>query len=248
MAQKTHFSIREYRPSDRYVVTSLFREGVRENVYPSFFKALSHSDHVGVALSMAMAGYVLGGSSYFQALLFGSAWAGLIYYCCSEIHENYTAKRMSSDLADIPARYLDSPDSNIWVAEVSAKDRVRVVGVASLIGRPSDGSGEGHEDRNGGVRGEAVRGGSYGELSQVMVAFPYRRQSIGSHLTQKAVDFCKERGFARVVVDLSSPQAAAVSMFRKLGFVQTSSHMDTHHFRWFSKLARIAVVRMEKAV
>ncbi|XP_053704328.1 N-acetyltransferase family 8 member 3 [Synchiropus splendidus] len=248
MAQKTHFSIREYRPSDRYVVTSLFREGARENVYPSFFKALGHSDHIGIALSLAVAGYILGGSSYFQALLFGSAWAGLIYYCCSEIHENYTAQRMSSDMTNIPASYLDNPDNNIWVAEVCAKDRVKVIGVASLIGRPRDGSSEAYEGQNGGVKGDAVREGSYGELSQVIVAFPFRRQSIGSHLTQKAMDFCKERGFARITVDVSLPQAAAVSMFRKLGFVQTSSHMDTHHFRWFSKLARIDVVRMEKFV
>uniref|UniRef100_A0A8D3BB53 N-acetyltransferase domain-containing protein n=1 Tax=Scophthalmus maximus TaxID=52904 RepID=A0A8D3BB53_SCOMX len=167
------FSIREYRPSDRHVVLPLFRDGILEHVYPAFFKAMSHPDHVGVALSISMAGYVLGGSSYFQALLFGGAWAGLIYYCCHDIYEGYVTRRLGTDMADIQANYLQSPDSGFWVAE----------------------SEEG-----------------------------------------KALDFCKEHGYARLVLDVSSPQTAAISLCQKSGFVQTASHSDTHANRWKAAL------------
>uniref|UniRef100_A0A8D3BVL0 N-acetyltransferase domain-containing protein n=1 Tax=Scophthalmus maximus TaxID=52904 RepID=A0A8D3BVL0_SCOMX len=179
------FSIREYRPSDRHVVLPLFRDGILEHVYPAFFKAMSHPDHVGVALSISMAGYVLGGSSYFQALLFGGAWAGLIYYCCHDIYEGYVTRRLGTDMADIQANYLQSPDSGFWVAER-------------------------FDDLNGGLA--------------------------------KALDFCKEHGYARLVLDVSSPQTAAISLCQKSGFVQTASHSDTHANRWVSRLARINLI------
>uniref|UniRef100_A0A672HWA7 N-acetyltransferase domain-containing protein n=1 Tax=Salarias fasciatus TaxID=181472 RepID=A0A672HWA7_SALFA len=218
------FSIREYRPSDQHAVLSLFRDGILEHVYPAFFKAMSHPDHVGVALSISMAGYVLGGSSYFQGLLFGCAWAGLIYYCCYDIYEGYMMRRLSTDMADIHAGYLESPDNGFWVAEAEVGGQPQVVGMVAVD------SGD----------------GSYGEVSHLVVAFPWRRRSLGSELTRRALDFCKERGFARLVLDVSSPQTAAISLYQKSGFVQTATHCNTHTNRWFSRLARINVNRMEK--
>nr|XP_057907436.1 N-acetyltransferase family 8 member 3 [Doryrhamphus excisus]XP_057907437.1 N-acetyltransferase family 8 member 3 [Doryrhamphus excisus] len=242
MAQKkeVQLSIREYRPSDQRAVAELFRDGVRENIYPAFFQAMSHPDHMGVALSLSVAGYVLGGSSYFQALLFGAAWAGLIYFCCHEIYEGYLARRLGADMADIPANYLDNPDNGFWVAEADG----RLVGVVAVVGR------RGGDNANGGVAMGAVEDGSGagGELSHVVVAFPWRRRNTGSRLTQHAFDFCKERGFARLVLDVSSPQAGAASLLRKMGFVQTASHGATHANRWIASLARITVTRMEKVL
>uniref|UniRef100_A0A3P8RNI8 N-acetyltransferase domain-containing protein n=1 Tax=Amphiprion percula TaxID=161767 RepID=A0A3P8RNI8_AMPPE len=201
----------------QHVIMSLFRDGILEHVYPAFFKAMGNPDHVGIALSVCMAGYVLGGSSYFQALLFGSAWAGLIYYCCLDIYEGYMMRRLSTDMANVQASYLENPDNGFWVAE----------------------------DWNGGVTGggselaqDAGEGG-YGEMSHLIVVFSWRRKNLGSQLTRKALDFCKERGFARLVLDVSAPQTAAISLYQKFGFVQTASHCDTHANRWFAKLAKI---------
>uniref|UniRef100_A0A3Q3X388 N-acetyltransferase domain-containing protein n=1 Tax=Mola mola TaxID=94237 RepID=A0A3Q3X388_MOLML len=186
-ANVNNFSIREYRPSDEHVVTSLFRDGILEHIYPAFFRAMSHPDHVGIVLSISMAGYVLGGSSYFQALLFGGAWAGLIYYCCHEIYEGYVTSRLGADMADIQANYLENPDNGLWVAEADVSDE-----------------GDRFEDYAG--------DGFYGEMSHMVVLFPWRRKSLGSQLTGRALDFCKERGYARLVLDVSSPQTAAVSL------------------------------------
>uniref|UniRef100_A0A3B3WVR6 N-acetyltransferase domain-containing protein n=1 Tax=Poecilia mexicana TaxID=48701 RepID=A0A3B3WVR6_9TELE len=234
MAHKIQFSIREYKPSDQDVVMSLFHDGILEHVYPAFFKAISNPDHVGIALSISMAGYVLGGSSYFQALLFGSLWAGFIYYCCHDIYDSYMMGRLNTDMADIQARYLEIPDNGFWVAEADVNE------------------GERFDDLNGGVSGtefaQDAGDGSYARMTHVVVAFAWRRRNLGSQLTWKALDFCKKRGFSRLVMDLSSPQTAAISMCQKLGFVQTSSHHNTHANPWFSKLARMNVIEMEKLI
>lgn len=232
---------------------SLFRDGILEHVYPAFFKAMSHPDHIGVALSISMAGYVLGGSSYFQALLFGSTWSGLLYYCCYEIYEGYMEQRLSTDMADIQVHYLDNPDNAFWVAEVEVKGQQRVAGIAAVTGKKGE-EGEKFDDWNGGVIGEEAEfgqdagDGSYGELSHLIVAFPWRRKSLGSEMMRKAMDFCKEHGYNRLILDVSSSQTAATTLYQKFGFVQTASHNNTHSNHWFSKLARISVMRMEKYI
>ncbi|XP_046896460.1 N-acetyltransferase family 8 member 3 [Hypomesus transpacificus] len=257
MAQKYNlkYSIREYTAEDKNAVISLFRNGILEHVYPAFFKAMSDPDHIGVALSISMAGYVLGGSSYFQALLFGGAWAGLVYYCCHEIYEGYMKRRLGTDMADIQASFLDNPDNGFWVAEAEVNGKSKVAGVVAVTGRRGEDEDEsdGSSGWNGGMMGaqeiaQDAGDGSYGEVSHMVVSFACRRKGLGAQLAQKAMDFCKERGYSRIVLDTSSPQTAANSLYQKLGFVQTSSHSNTHANRWFSKLARINVMRMEKFI
>ncbi|XP_061553797.1 probable N-acetyltransferase camello [Phycodurus eques] len=247
MAQKKNLqlTIREYLPSDQCVVKQLFCDGVRENIYPAFFKSMSHPDHVGVALSISVAGYVLGGSSYFQALLFGAAWAGLIYFCCHEIYEGYMLRRLSVDMADIQTNYLDNPNNGFWVAEVGDSTLSRVVGMVMVMGRRKVEEDDHRDNLNGGMGTGSSADGS-GEMSYLVVSFPWRRTKLGSQLTQRALDFCKEQGFARLVLDVSSPQTGAISLLRKAGFIQTSSHSNTHANGLIAKLARISVIRMEK--
>ncbi|CAJ1084476.1 probable N-acetyltransferase camello [Xyrichtys novacula] len=255
MAQKnsTEFSIRKFSLSDEPVIRSLFRDGILEHVYPAFFRAMSHPDHIGIALSICMAGYVLGGSSYFQALLFGSAWAGLIYYSCHEIYEGYVLRRLRLDMADIQAHYLENPDNGLWVAEADDKGKSKVVGMVAVTGKRPAEDAERFDDCNGSVFAGAEFGreagdGSYGELSHLVVFYPWRRKNLGARLMGQALDFCKERGFSRLIADVSSPQAASVSLYQKFGFIQTSSHRNTHTNRMFSKLARINVMQMEKFI
>ncbi|XP_061665740.1 uncharacterized protein LOC133495288 [Syngnathoides biaculeatus] len=241
-------TIREYLPSDQRVVKELFCDGVRENIYPAFFKSMSHPDHVGVTLSICVAGYVLGGSSYFQALLFGAAWAGLIYFCCHDIYEGYMLRRLSADMADIQTNYLDNPNNGFWVAVVGDSTPSRVVGMVMVMGRREVEEDDHRDNLNGGMgTGSSTDGsGDSGEMSCLVVAFPWRRKRLGSQLTQRALDFCKERGFARLLLDVSSPQTGAISLLRKAGFMQTSSHSNTHGNHLIAKLARISVIRMER--
>uniref|UniRef100_A0A3P8ZJ84 N-acetyltransferase domain-containing protein n=1 Tax=Esox lucius TaxID=8010 RepID=A0A3P8ZJ84_ESOLU len=226
-----HYLIRKYQAEDKDAVISLFCNGILEHVYPAFFKAMSNTDQIGVTLSISMAGYVLGGSSYFMALLFGGAWAGLIYYCCFDLYEGYRLRRMNTDMADIQASYLDNPDNGFWVAEAELNGTSKVAGVVAVIGR----RGGGGERRY------------YCEVLHLIVSFGCRKKGLGSQMTQKVMEFCKERGFSRVVLEISSTQAAAYALLSESGFIQTRQS-NAHGNHWFSKLANIQVMRMEKEV
>lgn len=157
-------------------------------------------------------------------------------------------------MADIEANYLENPDNGFWVAEADVKGQSKVVGMVAVIRRRGEEEGEKFDDWNGGVmQGESefaqdAGDGSYGEMSHAIVKFPWRRKNLGSQLMQKALDFCKERGYTCLVVDVSSPQTAAITLYQKLGFVQTASHSNAHANCWFSKLARMNVMRMEKFI
>uniref|UniRef100_A0A4W5QPM2 N-acetyltransferase domain-containing protein n=1 Tax=Hucho hucho TaxID=62062 RepID=A0A4W5QPM2_9TELE len=205
-------SIREYQAEDKDAVISLFRNGILEHVYPAFFKTISHPDQIGVTLSISMAGYVLGGSSYFMALLFGGAWAGLIYYCCYEIYEGYRLRRMATDMADIQASFLDNPDNGFWVVKAEVNGKSKVAGLVAVIGQDE-------------------RDGSYGKVPHLIVSFAYRKKGLGSQLVHKVMEFCKDRGFSRVVLETSSPQTAANALYSKLGFIQTSCHINLSSFK-----------------
>ncbi|XP_036388782.1 N-acetyltransferase family 8 member 3 [Megalops cyprinoides] len=241
--------IRHYKPMDKAAVISLFRFGIMEHIYPAFFKAMSHPDHVGVTLSISMAGYVLGGSSYFMALLAGGAWAGLVYYCCHEIYDSYIQERLRTDMSNIQAHFLEDPDSCFWVAEAEIHGRPKVVGMVAVVGKRD-------RDEEEKERGDVMNGdidqdggdGSYAEIIRMIVSFPCRRKGVGSQLAETALDFCKERGFSRVVLETSSAQTAAIDLYHKLGFTHTLTHTNTHAHRWVTKLARITVLRMEKVL
>lgn len=94
---------------------------------------MSLPDEIGMTLSISMAGYVLGGSSNFMPLLFGGAWAGLIYYCCYEIYESYRLRRMTTNMADIQASFLDNSDNSFWVAEAEVNGKSKVAGVVVVV-------------------------------------------------------------------------------------------------------------------
>ncbi|XP_034151734.1 putative N-acetyltransferase 8B [Esox lucius] len=243
MAPKNNlqYLIRKYQAEDKDAVISLFCNGILEHVYPAFFKAMSNTDQIGVTLSISMAGYVLGGSSYFMALLFGGAWAGLIYYCCFDLYEGYRLRRMNTDMADIQASYLDNPDNGFWVAEAELNGTSKVAGVVAVIGW-KEGHSVGIDET-----GQDESAGSYCEVLHLIVSFGCRKKGLGSQMTQKVMEFCKERGFSRVVLEISSTQAAAYALLSESGFIQTRQS-NAHGNHWFSKLANIQVMRMEKEV
>uniref|UniRef100_A0A8C8G2R0 N-acetyltransferase domain-containing protein n=1 Tax=Oncorhynchus tshawytscha TaxID=74940 RepID=A0A8C8G2R0_ONCTS len=176
-------SIREYHAKDKDAVILLFHNGILEHVYPAFFKAMSHPDQIGMTLSISMAGYVLGGSSYFMPLLFGGAGSGLIYYCYCEIYESYRLRMMTTNMADIQASCLDNSDNSFWVAEAEVNGKSKVAGVVVVVGK-----------RRGDERGDE----SYGEVPHLIVSFECRKTGHGTQLAQKVMEFCKDCGFFRV--------------------------------------------------
>ncbi|XP_028854061.1 N-acetyltransferase family 8 member 3-like [Denticeps clupeoides] len=218
-----HAVIRRYRSSDRDPVRRLFVGGIQEHIKPAFTRAMSMPLHITATVLLAGVGYAWGGGSLLPALLAPAAWVGMVYCCCREFFAGYVRERLQTDMKDVQKSFLSSPDSCFWVAEARVNGRSEVMGMVAVEAKREAG------------------GERFGELFRMIVSPAARRTGLGSRLTQTAIDFCKERGFSKVVLHTSSTQEAAVALYRKTGFAVT----DVHYPVWIAKLIGVTVLRME---
>nr|CBN80767.1 Probable N-acetyltransferase camello [Dicentrarchus labrax] len=217
--------IRQYRPSDKDTVRSLFSTGIKEHIRPCFHNAMSSPVYLAVTLTLCASGYLVG--SVLGALVLPGVWVGLVYYCCHELYSSYVREKLQTDMQDIPGNYLSRPDDCFWVTEAEVDGRAEVMGMVAVVAKQS---------------GEK----SYGELFRMIISPSCRRMGLGVRMAQTVVDFCKERGFSEVVLETSSTQTAAVALYKKLGFSQVLSHTDTQAPSWIVNLAKVTVLRMKK--
>ncbi|XP_049894220.1 probable N-acetyltransferase camello isoform X1 [Epinephelus moara] len=220
-----HVLIRPYRPSDRDAVLTLFSNGVYELICPCFYNAMTSPLYISITLALCVPGYLLG--SVLGAVVLPGAWVGLVYYCCHELYAGYVKMKLQTDMQDILGNFMSRPDDCFWVVEAEVDGRAQIMGTVAVVAKQS-----GKE--------------KYGELFRMIISPPYRRLGLGSKMTQTVVDFCKERSFSKVVLWTSSTQAAAVALYKKLGFSHVPSQMGTELSVWMSTLARVTVVAMEK--
>lgn len=228
-----HLVVRRYRPSDKAAVLTLFCDGILEHINPSFYNAISNPVNVGVALFLSMAGYMLGGGSTLWALLSAGAWVGLVYYCCSQLYSSFVRERLRTDMQDIPGCYLSHPDNCFWVAETEVNGRVEILGMVAVVAKKVVGGRDGEMS---------------GELFRMIVSTKCRRTGLGSRMTQTVIDFCKERGFSKVVLETSSIQTSAVALYKKLGFSHILSHTKTYSPEWMTIISRVTILKMEKVI
>ncbi len=106
-----------------------------------------------------------------------------------QLRENDTG----ADLGHLVAGYFECKDSGFWVAEIEAV----IVGMIG-VQRVSDDSAE--------IRRLRVRDG-------------FRRKGIGSSLMEKAISFCREKQFLKVILDVRIERAPAMAMFDDFGFL-----------------------------
>ncbi|XP_049419780.1 probable N-acetyltransferase camello isoform X8 [Epinephelus fuscoguttatus] len=217
--------IRPYRPSDKDAVLTLFSNGGLEPIRPCFYNAMTSPLYITITLALCVPGYLL--SSVLGAVVLPGAWVGLIYYCCHELYAGYVKTKLQTDMQDIPGNYMSRPDDCFWVVEAEVDGRAQIMGTVAVVAKQS-----GKE--------------KYGELFRMIISSSYRRLGLGSKMTQTVVDFCKERGFSKVVLRTSSTQAAAVALYEKLGFRHVPSQIGTELSVWMFVLARVTVVAMEK--
>lgn len=62
------------------------------------------------------------------------------------------------------------------------------------------------------------------------IAEPYRGRGLGRTLTQHAVGWARDNGFAWVDLAVFTQNKVAVELYRKLGFVQTGFYVDRFRF------------------
>ncbi|XP_072237831.1 N-acetyltransferase 8-like 2 [Leuresthes tenuis] len=218
-------AIRRYRPSDKDAVLSLFSIGIREHIGPCFQNAMTSPLYLAITLSLFVVGYLI--SSVFAAVLLPAAWMGLVYYCCHELYTGYVRERLQTDMQDIVGNYLSKPGDCFWVAEAEVDGRTQIFGIVAVNSKQS-----GKE--------------KHGEMFRMIVSQQCRRMGLGYKMTQTVIDFCKERGFSKVVLETSSTQMAAVALYYKLGFSLALLHKETHAPFWLVLLSRVTILRMEK--
>ncbi|KPP61059.1 hypothetical protein Z043_120888, partial [Scleropages formosus] len=144
-----HFVIRNYKSLDKEAITLRRYRGMRECIYPAFFKAMSHLDHIGMTLSMLRTG---------QELLFCGAVGGLLYSCCQQLHH-----------------FLSQPNNSFWVAETMVNSQSKIPGMVGVLGKKGNKVEtrwkQGGNIGNGGHYGDH---GSYGEtLFSILLCHSY---------------------------------------------------------------------------
>jgi ribosomal protein S18 acetylase RimI-like enzyme len=60
------------------------------------------------------------------------------------------------------------------------------------------------------------------DVRRLRVRPQYRRRGVGSRLLEMAIDFCRERGYLKVVLDVRVERGPAIAMFRKFGFTHAA--------------------------
>ncbi|XP_029286565.1 LOW QUALITY PROTEIN: N-acetyltransferase 8-like 2 [Cottoperca gobio] len=217
--------IRRYSPSDKDTVLNLFSIGIQEHIRPCFHNAITSPLYLAITLALCVAGYLLG--SVLGAVVLPGAWVGLVYYCCHELYACYVREKLRTDMQDIPGNYLSKPNDCFWVAEAEVDGRAQIMGMVAVVGKQN---------------GKEI----HGELFRMIISPSCRRVGLGFRMAQTVVDFCKEQGFSKVVLETSSIQKAAVSLYKKLGFSHVLSHTETQAPVWMIMLAKVSVVVMEK--
>lgn len=217
--------IRRYRPSDKDSVLSLYSIGIREHIRPCFLNAMTSPLYLTVTLALCVAGHLLG--SALGAVVLPGAWVGLVYYCCHLLYAGYVRKVLQTDMRDIPGNYMSRPDDGFWVAEAEVDGRTRILGMVALVTKESG------KER-------------YGELVRMIISPSCRRMGLGFRMAQTVIDFCQERGLSKVALETSSTQAAALSLYEKLGFSHIASHTHTHVSNWVVTLTMVSILVMEK--
>ena len=107
-----------------------------------------------------------------------------------------TDPKWEDDLRDIEAVYLGE-GSHFWVVEKEGE----VIGMVAV--RRKD--------------------GETAELTRMRVAGSHRRRGLGQRLLALAEDFCRRKGYRRVVLNTSDRQAAARRLYERNGYALASA-------------------------
>ncbi|XP_056886477.1 probable N-acetyltransferase CML5 [Takifugu flavidus] len=217
--------IRKYEPSDKDAACRLFRTGILEHIHPCFHNAMTTPLYIFITVALSAAGILLG--SVLGALVLPGIWVGLIYYSCHRLYSSFVLAKLQTDMRDISRSYLSRPGDCFWVAEAQIDGMSQIVGIVAVVAKQSAGKQQ-------------------GELFRMIISPLCRRMGLGARLTQTVIDFCKEHGFSEVVLETSTTQAAAVALYKKLGFHIVLTHTETEAPFWIVMLTKVKILKMKK--
>lgn len=70
-----------------------------------------------------------------------------------------------------------------------------------------------------------MTGKKQGFIYDIFVGREFRGKGIGKKLLEKAVDFCRERGYSRILLMVSASNETAVRLYDRMGFKAEQTYM-----------------------
>lgn len=195
------YHIRQFQDRDHRRVLDLFSRGMEEHVPAAFYHVLTlpHSlllfPGVPVTIVLVSGSWLL---ATVYSFLFLLCLRLLIWFSW----RNYVAMCLKSDLADITKSYLNAHGS-FWVAE-SGGQVVGIVGALPVKDPPS--------------------GRKQLQLFRLSVSSQNRGQGIAKALVRTVLQFARDQGYSDVVLQTSSVQYSAMSLYQGMGFQKTGQH------------------------
>jgi GNAT superfamily N-acetyltransferase len=129
----------------------------------------------------------------------------------NEFKFKFEVDNLDSDLLDIEKNYGKSNGGRFWIAEITNGNK---------------------SNDNKIIATTAIRRlkqfESTCELKRMYVLKHYRGLGIGQKMLNKAIDFAKEAGYSRILLDSSKNLKAARRLYLKNGFVDTQRYNNNY--------------------
>jgi len=194
--------VRTLQPGDVQQATRVFSEGMRTTITSGCRASRSF-----LALCAVVGAFAMGIASFWThigSLIAGCALPALIYTLLPpRVAQNYVNDCCMGDMRDPMQHYVHQDRSNFWVA-ISGDEVVGCVAVEL----PASCDASAPWDA---ASGEA-------ELRRMSVAAGWQGRGISRMLFEELQQFCRQKGFRRIVLSTSSMQTTAVKLYPRLGF------------------------------
>ncbi|XP_069925020.1 putative N-acetyltransferase 8B [Oryctolagus cuniculus] len=190
------YHIRKYQERDRKSVLALFSQGMEEHI-PSAFRHLLRQPQTLLLLPGVPLVLLFFSGSWLLALLASLAVLVVLRLAASYPWKKYVALSLQSDMADITKSYLRGSGSCFWVAESEGQ----VVGTVGALP----------------VQDPTLREKQL-QLFHLSVALEHRGQGLAKALVRTVIQFARARGYSEVMLDTTTVQTAALSLYQGMGF------------------------------
>uniref|UniRef100_A0A8C9Q7A3 N-acetyltransferase domain-containing protein n=1 Tax=Spermophilus dauricus TaxID=99837 RepID=A0A8C9Q7A3_SPEDA len=201
--------IRKYQETDRKRVLDLFSQGMFEHVPATFRLVLKMPQTFLVLLGVPIALLLVSGS-WLLALGSNVTLLVFLWLLARQPWRQYVVMCLQTDLADINKSYLRARGSCFWVAE----SRGQMAGIVGAL--PVEDSPPGRKQL---------------QLFHLSVALENRGEGLGKALVMTVLQFARAQGYSEVVLETSTVQQAALTLYLRMGFQKTGEYFFSKIFR-----------------
>uniref|UniRef100_A0A8I6AAG0 N-acetyltransferase 8 (GCN5-related) family member 1 n=1 Tax=Rattus norvegicus TaxID=10116 RepID=A0A8I6AAG0_RAT len=205
------YHIRQYQDSDHKSVVDVFTKGMEEHI-PSTFRHMLMLPRTLLLLLGVPLALVLVSGSWLLAVVCIFFLLLLLRFLAGQPWKEYVATCLRTDMADITKSYLNAHGS-FWVAE-SGNQVVGIVAALPVKDPPS--------------------GRKQLQLFRLSVSSQHRGQGIAKALVRTVLQFARDQGYTDVVLETSTLQQGAMTLYLGMGFQKTGQRFLTmfwrHHY------------------